>query len=347
MRREMQLLAAIKSWFKRQRVTDHEHTLKSPTEPTANTMLEREHQLQAIAAANQAKSEFLANVSHEIRTPINAILGMTQLCLKTDLDAQQRSFLRSIDSSSKLLLGIVNDILDFAKIEAGKLSIEKIPFDIEEVLASLADMFAYRAYDKNLEFIINLPPNIPTRLIGDPLRLNQVLVNLVSNAIKFTDDGEIVITVTLLDITDDEVYLRLSVTDTGIGMDEEQRARLFNAFTQADTSTTRRFGGTGLGLAISQRIVKLMNQHGLGVISSLGQGSTFFLELRLPMQPLQDKADQKTLLERLQGKTVLAIEDNLTTREMLTELLRSYDVDIHTCRSAEEALQWLQKQHFD
>src|SRR5690554_4457290 len=347
MRREMQLLAAIKSWFKRQRVTDHEHTLKSPTEPTANTMLEREHQLQAIAAANQAKSEFLANVSHEIRTPINAILGMTQLCLKTDLDAQQRSFLRSIDSSSKLLLGIVNDLLDFAKIESGNLTIEKIPFDLEEVLANLADMFAYRAYDKNLEFVINLPTNIPTRLIGDPLRLNQVLVNLVSNAVKFTDNGEIVVAVTLLDMNSDEVYLRLSVTDTGIGMDEAQRARLFDAFTQADSSTTRRFGGTGLGLAISQRIVKLMNQHGLGVTSSVGQGSTFFLELRLPIQQTQDLSNRDTLIKRLQNKSVLAIEDNLTTREMLTELLRSYNVQIHTCRSAEEALQLLQEQHYD
>lgn len=305
---------------------------------------------QAIAEAeqaNQVKSEFLANISHEIRTPINAILGMTQLTLKTELDEKQLSYLRSIESSSKILLCIINDLLDFSKLEADKLNIEKIPFDLEEVLSNLADMFAFRAYDKNLEFIINLPTNIPTQLIGDPLRINQVLVNLVSNAIKFTEYGEIVVSATLLDLTPNDVYLRLSVTDTGIGMDEAQRAKLFQAFSQADSSTTRKYGGTGLGLAISQRIVKLMNQHGMGVTSSIGQGTTFFLELTLPLQPQPDSDTRLLLLPRLAGKRILVIEDNLTTREMVTELLRSFEVNIRTVRSAEEALLIVQKQAFD
>lgn len=287
--------------------------------------------------ANQAKGEFLANMSHEIRTPINAIVGMANLCLKTELNQKQKRYLKVIDSSSQALLGVINDILDFSKIDAGKLSIERIPFDLQDVLTSLADMFAYKAYDKDLEFIINLPANIPTRLLGDPLRLNQVLVNLVSNAIKFTEDGEINVAVTLLEKSDKQVWLRISVSDTGIGMDEEQRANLFQAFTQADTSTTRKYGGTGLGLAISRRLITLMGGD-IGVTSGVGQGSTFYIELTLPLQDEQDNSHHQYLMQKLEGVRVLAIDDNLSTREMLQEMLRSYRVDVRVCRTAEQAL---------
>ena len=292
--------------------------------------------------ANQSKGEFLANMSHEIRTPINAIVGMANLCLKTELNQKQKRYIKVIDSSSQALLGVINDILDFSKIDAGKLTVERITFDLQDVLTSLADMFAYRAYDKDLEFIINLPANIPTRLIGDPLRLNQVLVNLISNAIKFTEDGEINVAVNLLDSSKDNVLLRISVTDTGIGMDEEQRANLFKAFTQADTSTTRKYGGTGLGLAISRRLILLMGGD-IGVTSAAGQGSTFYIEVELPLQKEQDNSHHQYLLQKLSGVRILAIDDNLSTREMLYEMLRSYQVDVKVCRTAEQALQVFQQ----
>lgn len=292
--------------------------------------------------ANQSKGEFLANMSHEIRTPINAIVGMANLCLKTELTQKQKRYIKVIDSSSQALLGVINDILDFSKIDAGKLTVERIPFDLQDVLTSLADMFAYRAYDKDLEFIINLPANIPTRLIGDSLRLNQVLVNLISNAIKFTEDGEINVAVNLLDSSEDTVLLRISVTDTGIGMDEEQRANLFKAFTQADTSTTRKYGGTGLGLAISRRLILLMGGD-IGVTSAEGQGSTFYIEVELPLQKEQDNSHHQYLLQKLSQVRILAIDDNLSTREMLHEMLRSYQVDVKVCRTAEQALQVFQQ----
>ncbi|WP_228517480.1 PAS domain-containing hybrid sensor histidine kinase/response regulator [Aliidiomarina indica] len=293
-------------------------------------------------AANLAKSDFLANMSHEIRTPINAIVGMANLAMKTDLNDKQQRYIKVIDSSSQALLGVINDILDFSKIEANKLTIERIPFDLDEVLGTLADMFAYKAYDKGLEFIINLPANIPTLLVGDPLRLQQVLINLVSNAIKFTEDGEINVSCTLLDQNDEKVWLRIEVKDTGMGMTPEQSAQLFQAFTQADSSTTRKFGGTGLGLTISKRLVTLM-QGDIGVSSSPGQGSNFFIELVLPLQESQDRSHHQLLMQRLEGVRVLAVDDNTSTREMLKETLRSYQMDAHTCHSAEQALRKLQE----
>ncbi|WP_241971868.1 response regulator [Aliidiomarina taiwanensis] len=316
--------------------------IKAATEQMARAKEAAEQAQYEAEQANQSKSDFLANMSHEIRTPINAIVGMANLTLKTELDAKQKRYIRVINSSSKALLGVINDILDFSKIEANKLTIERIPFDLDEVLATIADMFAYKAYDKDLEFIINLPANIPTLLIGDPMRLSQVLINLVSNAVKFTDEGEINITCTLLEQTDDTIFFRISVTDTGIGMSEEQRANLFQAFTQADSSTTRKFGGTGLGLAISRRLIHLM-QGDMGMTSSLGQGSTFYIEIALPVQKEQDISHQQLLLKELEGTRILAVDDNLSTREMLYEMLRSYGINAKVSRSGEQALEYLQE----
>ncbi|MCH8491611.1 MAG: response regulator [Idiomarina sp.] len=317
-------------------------TIKRAAEEMSLARETAEQARAAAEAANLAKSDFLANMSHEIRTPINAIVGMANLALKTQLTDKQKRYIKVIDSSSQALLGVINDILDFSKIEANKLTIERIPFDLDEVLGTLADMFAYKAYDKGLEFIINLPANIPTMLIGDPLRLQQVLINLVSNAIKFTDDGEINVSCTLLDRNNDKVWLRIEVKDTGIGMTAEQSAKLFQAFTQADTSTTRKYGGTGLGLTISRRLVKLM-QGDMGVSSSANQGSNFFIELVMPLQESQDQSHHQLLMGQLNGVRVLAVDDNTSTREMLKETLRSYSMDAYTCHSAEQALEVLKQ----
>jgi len=347
------LIAAIVAWFVRpllksasseqtKHLPDDTEQLKQIAKEQEQARIEAEKAREAAEQANKAKSDFLANMSHEIRTPINAIVGMANLAMKTSLDEKQRRYLKTIDSSSQALLGVINDILDFSKIEAGKLTMEHIPFDLEEVLGTLADMFAYRAYDKDLEFIINVPANLPTLLIGDPMRLSQVLINLVSNAIKFTEEGEINVTCTLLAQTEEKVWLRIAVTDTGIGMTEEQAANLFQSFTQADSSTTRRYGGTGLGLTISHRLVTLM-QGDIAVSSSPGQGSTFTIELALPVQSSQDQSHHQLLLQRLSGTRVLAVDDNLSTREMLYETLRSYGMEARVCRTAEQALDILEE----
>ena len=285
--------------------------------------------------AAKAKADFLANMSHEIRTPMNAIIGMAHLALKTDLTPRQRDYLRKIQSSGQHLLGILNDVLDVSKIEAGMMTVERIDFELERVLENVAGLIGERTSAKGLELILDLAPDVPPTLVGDPLRLGQVLVNLAGNAVKFTDAGEVEIRVAVEEAFAEEVLLRFSVRDTGIGLTREQSAHLFRSFEQADASTTRRYGGTGLGLAISKRLVELMGGT-LGVESEPGAGSTFSFTARLghsatPARRLVPATD-------LRGRRVLVVDDNPHAREVVGEMLRSMTFEVTALASGTEAV---------
>jgi two-component system sensor histidine kinase/response regulator len=286
--------------------------------------------------ATQSKADFLANMSHEIRTPMNAIIGLTHLIQKTALDSRQQDYLKKIQSSSQHLLGIINDILDVSKIESGKLIIEQVDFDLPGVLDSVVVLIAEKATEKGLELIIDVADAVPLHLIGDPLRLGQILINYANNAVKFTDQGEIAIRVRVVEANDHEVLLHFSVRDSGIGLSEEQCQSLFQSFQQADTSTTRQYGGTGLGLAISKRLAELMGGE-VGVDSALGAGSTFWFTTRL--------GRGRTPVRRfvpppaLQGLRLLLVDDNDNTRKILGAMLRNMTFDVTAVTSGASAVE--------
>jgi len=299
-----------------------------------------EKKRQAAEAASQAKSEFLANMSHEIRTPLNAVMGLTGLLSRTSLTDRQQEYLHKIVVSSKSLLAVINDILDFSKIEAGRLDLESTDFSLYEVMANLSEMFAFKAFDKDIEFAVHLEENVPAALVGDPVRLGQILINLTGNAIKFTNQGEVVVSVENTAPEEgcgsEKACLKFLVKDTGVGIDPARIESIFQSFTQADTSTTRQFGGTGLGLAISSRLVRLMG-GAIAVDSLPGQGSTFSFTARFDRQPPEKEIKPDTPMD-LRGLRVLIVDDNKTARDILADIITTFQMEAVIAGSGEAAL---------
>ena len=326
----------------------------------------------AAEAATRAKSDFLANMSHEIRTPMNAILGMAHLALATELTPKQRDYLQKIDAAAKALLALVNDILDYSKVEAGRLEMEQTQFDLRELMESQIHLLSNKAEEKGLKLLLRLDPDLPRVLIGDPLRLGQVLTNLTSNAIKFTERGEILVTAERREQFAQHAVLCFTVRDTGIGMTEAQRARLFQSFSQADSSTTRKYGGTGLGLAICKRLAELMGGE-IGVDSTPGHGSTFWFTARFGV-PVDQPACSSVPPNRIgevfgaappdagdlapagtqavskplpRGAHVLLVEDNEINQQVAQEILENAGLRVGLAANGRDAVERLKSEDFD
>ena len=291
--------------------------------------------------ANEAKGEFLANMSHEIRTPLSAVIGLSTLLDNTELSARQRDYNNRLRSSSENLLGIINNILDYSKIEAKQMKLESIKFDINEVLYNLANVVALKANEKNIELLFNKGPNLPSKYYGDPLRIGQVLVNIVSNGIKFTNQGQVVLHIGQ-DMIDDEFHLTFKIEDSGIGMSKERIGEIIKPFTQADTSFTRKYGGTGLGLTITNDLVRKMGGE-LIITSSVNVGSSF--SFSIPIEAVEEE-QKRAIPASLNNLTILAVDDNPAALKILEDTCKSFGFSVKTASTKYEAVEILENRKY-